>query len=100
MPAAKYEYKVRPVVRYVVTSYYLGERDGCSALMGEFENEGYAESVATALREKQARFEREVRDEEMMKAEKDLERAKWERHIESNQLLRSAVTQTLGAGHD
>jgi uncharacterized protein YtpQ (UPF0354 family) len=43
------EYRVRPVVRYVVTHWYdFGNTGGCGPV-GEFDNEQAAERVAAAL---------------------------------------------------
>jgi hypothetical protein len=43
------EYKVRPVIRYVVTEYRLGENCGGSSVVGEFASEQRAEDVAKAM---------------------------------------------------
>jgi hypothetical protein len=50
------EVRVRPVVRYIVTRYESGQKpDGASyggcETIGEFANEGTADTVAMALRE-------------------------------------------------
>jgi hypothetical protein len=53
------EYRVRPVVRYVVTKYTSDPELGAGSCrpMGEFDHESYAEEVAWALARK-ARSER------------------------------------------
>jgi hypothetical protein len=54
---AKCDIRVRPVVRYIVTQYADG-MDGApvSSVIGEFQHEGFAENVATALREQHANW--------------------------------------------
>jgi hypothetical protein len=50
------EIRVRPVIRHVVTSYEgdPSSQQGGSRTLGEFDNEGYAEEIADALRKKAA----------------------------------------------
>jgi hypothetical protein len=55
------EYRVRPVVRYVVTRYTEYPEmnaTGSSERLGEFDSESYAETVASALRFEQRGRER------------------------------------------
>jgi len=46
------EYRVRPVVRYVITRYERDSETGSGAIetLGEFPNEGYAERTCSALK--------------------------------------------------
>lgn len=50
------EFRVRPVIRHIVTRFTSDPERGASSLetLGEFANEGYAEIVAEALRERVA----------------------------------------------
>lgn len=47
---AKIEYRVRPVVRYVLTRYVDAGHTGESSVLGEFHNEGAADNACNALR--------------------------------------------------
>lgn len=59
---SKTEFRVRPVVRYLVTKYVpnQGNVSSFSGVMGEFANEATAEEVADALSAKYAKHERWV----------------------------------------
>lgn len=51
---SKPEFRVRPVVRHVVTRYTSEAHSGSLETLGEFNNEGYADIVTEALRERVA----------------------------------------------
>jgi hypothetical protein len=48
------EFRVRPVIRHVVTRHTSTENSGSLETLGEFGNEGYAEIVSQALKERAA----------------------------------------------
>lgn len=45
---SKIEYRVRPVIRYVVTRFFQDERGASSNVIGEFDSETWAERVKDA----------------------------------------------------
>jgi HEAT repeat protein len=48
------EFRVRPVIRHVVTRYSTDDRGASLETLGEFNHEEYADIVAEALRERAA----------------------------------------------
>jgi hypothetical protein len=69
----KLEFRVRPVVRYVVTRYrHASTESGLPSLVetiGEFDNEAFADEVMKCMAEVQARWESHIRMETEARAE-------------------------------